>query len=513
MRKILFRVDASVEIGGGHLVRCLALARRLQLQGCKASFLSRNLPEGFRRQAADIELIDLPAAVQSRAAGGLPWEEDARQTRDVIEKQGPFDWLVVDHYGIDQRWEARVRGPGGRLLVVDDLATSRHRCDLLLNQNLVAGGAARYRDLVPEECQLLVGPEFALLRKEFAPARTPFQRSRDPVVQALVSLGSTDPEGGTMRALLAIERVRPPGLAVAVVVGAANPHRAGIERYCAAREHLRLIVQADAEAMARLMLKADIAIGAGGSSLWERCCLGLPSLVLGIASNQFEVGRAAAKAGLCIYAGDMDSTSDDELDAKLGLLLDDADLRRSMAKAGQALVDGRGCARVATRMIAALTQLRLATMADAEIAYVWRNSPETRRYSADARPRDLASHLDWFRRAIADESRVLLMGEDATGTFGVLRYDLAGAVATVSIYLDPRRRGQGYGGALLVAGERWLRERNPGLALLRASVKPENLPSRRLFAADGFGENGEMLEKPIADLADPAESGSGLMRA
>jgi UDP-2,4-diacetamido-2,4,6-trideoxy-beta-L-altropyranose hydrolase len=493
MARAVFRVDASGSIGGGHIVRCLALARELQSRGCSVYFVSRDLPEGFAQDvaAAGVDLIALPPAPIAA------WEDDARQTSAALDRLGPVDWIVTDHYGIDERWEAQVKDRRGRLLVIDDLARQTHVCDMLLNQNLIPGAEARYRNLVPSGSRLLLGPRYALLREEFRAARGSLKRDPERLQRIVISMGTVDPAGATLHALRAIDRIRSAGLEVTVVVGRANPHRSAIEQYCSGHARFRVVVQSDA--MAHLIAEADLAIGAGGSSLWERCCLGLPALVIANAENQHEVARSAAEAGCCLYGGPAEAVMEESLDAMLKVLIDNPPLRKLLSEAGLAMVDGYGCGRVARQMLLRPVRVRRAVRSDAERVYAWRNAPETRRFTPDPRPLLLDAHLEWFYKAIRDDTRVMLIGEDEAGPFGVLRYDLESRGALVSIYLDPERRGRGLGAALLSAGEGWMLGRRPDVVRFRAEVQHDNAPSRRLFAGAGFAERGVLMEKFVAE--------------
>src|SRR5690606_32001299 len=192
--KVALRTDASMRIGTGHLMRCLTLADALRDAGARTRFVCRALPHGLREVVIGRghELVELPSVCGSTAGGGdgrgapvasphtalehADWlgttqEEDAAATCDALDDGAVWDWLAVDHYAIDARWETRLRTAARRILAIDDLADRRHDCDALLDQNLHAGMHARYDGLVPDACVRLVGPRHALLRPEFAAAR------------------------------------------------------------------------------------------------------------------------------------------------------------------------------------------------------------------------------------------------------------------------------------------------------------------------------------------------------
>ncbi|MEO8157948.1 MAG: UDP-2,4-diacetamido-2,4,6-trideoxy-beta-L-altropyranose hydrolase [Betaproteobacteria bacterium] len=502
--RVAIRVDASEVMGTGHLMRCAALADVLKDRGVAVTFICRDLPATLlafvKNQGFGICLLPHCHSHATKAKGyagwlGASWEMDAVQTLSALETEKAVDWLIVDHYGIDHRWEERLKVSGRRIMVIDDMAIQKHACDVLLNQNLMHGSQDRYRSLMPENCRLLVGPRYALLRKEFRNARISLNRRREKVRNLLVFLGGGDPDGVTLRVLKAVDGLRSPELQVTTVLGAANPHRESLQSLYGQHSGYKIIFQA--ANMAELMMEADLAIGAGGISTWERSSLGLPAIVIAIAENQVEVSKAAAEAGACFYLGASTNVSDEDIAAGLRVMIGNASLRKSISTVCVDLVDGLGCERVARELLQEQVRVRPARDDDAEKVFSWRNAVETRRYSHDPRPLSLESHLKWFRNALADEKRVLLIGEGQGGSVGVLRYDLGPGTATVSVYLDPLQQGRGFAPALLLEGQRWLQMSRPEILRLRAQVQPNNLASRRAFAKAGFAECGVELEKPI----------------
>jgi UDP-2,4-diacetamido-2,4,6-trideoxy-beta-L-altropyranose hydrolase len=479
-------------------MRCLALAQALQQRGAKVSFLMREVPAALTEtiECLGFNLIRLPEG-PPREAGwlGVPWDMDALQTAAALKAQGNPDWLVIDHYGIDHRWEERVRTASCKILVIDDLAQAKHSCDVLLNQNLVADAQARYRALVPATCRLLTGPRFALLREEFRACRESLKRNFDQVRNLLVFLGGADPDGASLRILNVLDAMRPREFKVTVVLGAASPHRTTVERAYAERAGFEVIIQSSN--VAQLMAAADLAIGAGGVSAWERCCLGLPSIVIAIAENQLEVSKAAAAAGAFLYLGSSADISDDELVASLKVMNGNASLRRSLSETGMRLVDGRGCERAARAVLQRPLQVRPARTEDAERVFAWRNDERTRRHSHDPGPLTLEAHLQWFHECLRDSRRMLLIGETEHGPVGVLRYDMEQNIATASVYLDPALHGQGYGPSLLLGGDRWLKQARPDITRVRAEMRPENHSSRSAFAEAGYRAHGLIFEKSL----------------
>lgn len=501
---VIFRTDASLLIGTGHVMRCLTLADQLRDAGADVTFVCRThaghqcdliAARGHavrRLPVATVPATGMPAA---GAAGrddhaawlGVPWQQDAAETAAALPAR--TDWLVVDHYALDQRWEQAMRPAVARIMVVDDLADRAHDCDLLLDQNLSTDMATRYDARLPAGTERLLGPHHALLRPEFAAARAA-ARVRDGRVRRLfVFLGGADPANHTGRVLAAIASLRRPDLAVDVVIGGANPHHAALERQCAALPGSTLHRQVDN--IAALMAAADLAIGAGGGAMWERCCVGVPSLVLAVADNQQGGSVALARHGGALYLGPLDSAMA-ALPAALQVALAAPQLLAHMGDTAAALVDGRGVERVARRMRQRMQggqlSLRRAGPGDCDAIWQWRNAPQVRRFSTDSATIPLEQHRRWYQETLANPLRQLLVGEIGGRAAGILRYDRGETRATISVYLTPEFMGQGIGPALIAAGSDWVRGHWPDVATIEAVILPGNRASAQAFRAAGYAE-------------------------
>lgn len=505
--KVVLRTDASQRIGTGHLMRCLTLADALRAGGAHTRFVCRPLPPGLDQfvRARGHELVLLPAGLDPvetgvrSVAGADPvsaqcadpphaaWldatqEDDARATLAALAGDGAWHWLVVDHYALDIRWEAPLRAQARRILAIDDLADRRHDCDALLDQNLYAGMQARYDGRVPEGCVRLLGPRHALLRPEFAAARARLRPRGEAVRRVLVFFGGIDARNLTGVALDALDAIDGE-FGVDVVIGAAHPQRDALLARCAARARTTCHVQA--ANMAELIAAADVGVGAAGVATWERCALGLPALAVAVAANQQALLRDAAGAGL-VLGPDIDADDAAALALHLRALIGNGALRAHMARVGLAAVDAHGADRVARLMLQPEVEVRRATGADARDLFDWRNAPEVRRVSRNDAPIAWDDHQRWLAATLADPQRVLLVGSADSLPVGVVRYDLAGDSAEVSIYLAPGQAGRGLGRALLRAAERWLAACHPGIATVFAEVLAGNTVSQGLFTGCGF---------------------------
>lgn len=329
--KVLFRADASVEIGSGHLMRCLTLADQLRSEGAEVAFICRDLPGGMfdYLRTRDYRFAKLPAA----EADKVSQQTDATETIEAARQMFPggVDWLVVDHYRLDAAWERLLRPHTKRLMVIDDLANRPHDCDLLLDQNYYRDMERRYEGLVPAQCVTLLGPEYVLLRPEFAEARQRLRARDGTVRRILVFFGGSDPTNQTRKVLDAIKLIDNPDISADVVVGTGNPHRDEIESLCHGMPGMQYHCQVSN--MAELILGADIGIGAGGAAMWERCYLGLPTMTVVFADNQVRTTEDVAGLGAIEYLGRSDRLAPEDYARAVAKLLGDTDRVRQIAEA------------------------------------------------------------------------------------------------------------------------------------------------------------------------------------
>lgn len=500
MTTVVFRVDAGERIGLGHAMRCLALADALRARGARTVFVTTALPEPTAAVLRARGHTVLPLADAGAIANGAPESEldDGRQRADALAMQralqgiGPLDWIVVDHYHLGLVWERAAAGWARRRAVIDDHARRAHDCDLLIDHN-VSAQWAQYDGLLPPRALRLVGPRFALLRRQFA--RSGDARPRAVVARLLVAFGGADPTCETEKALAALSEPDLAALAVDVVVGAANPRLAAIRARAAARGNVQ--VHVDAERMDALIERADLALGAAGVSALERCALGLPALLIAVADNQVPIARALAQRGAAVYLGRAEAVDEGCVARALGGLAAMPELVRTLAQNAADTCDGHGARRVASRMLAFDLRLRPAGPADRDLLLAWRNDEATRRHSLDPAPIDPARHAVWFAERLKDEHGALLIGEDERGPVGVLRYDVRGATARVSVYLVPDRHGQGLGALLLHAGHRWLAANRPAVRAIDAEVLADNRASRLAFAEAGYAARQFVLQRRL----------------
>lgn len=319
---IVFRADASIEIGSGHIMRCLTLAESLRQQGHQCHFICRvhegHLGALIQDKGFSLTLLPALSKTESRLTLGnepgctahahwlrVSWQEDASQSCDVLRalySHQKVDWVIVDHYALDYRWHHTCKPFYQKLMVIDDLADRKHLCQLLLDQTY-GRNPADYQTYVPSDCTLLVGAEYAILRPEFAQWRKyslqrrqqQYQKAQ-PIQKVLVNLGGVDKDNVTCQILSALEQsALDQRCKITVIMGKTAPHLAQVQQLAACSKYSVTVLNAVSN-MAELMAEADFAIGAAGSTAWERCTLGLPTLMVILADNQKLIAEQLSQA-------------------------------------------------------------------------------------------------------------------------------------------------------------------------------------------------------------------------
>lgn len=322
-------------------MRCLTLADALRTEGVSVRFICRKTPGNLGG------LIKERGHEVAWLVDRFDEENDAHNSQAALSDQTSWEWLIVDHYALGARWESALRESARRIMAIDDLADRPHACDLLLDQNLQPAG--RYDALVPRDCLRLLGPAYALLRPQFLQARQALPERQWRVSSILVFFGGIDATGESLKALSALASLADLGITNTVVVGSNCPHAAAINSACEALPSNRLLRQV--ENMAELMAQADLFLGAGGSASWERCCLGLPGLIVATAPNQIELSLELAKAGAQIYLGKAESVSAERLAESLREVVSRPETLRALSETSLKLVDGRGTQRILKHLL------------------------------------------------------------------------------------------------------------------------------------------------------------------
>ena len=494
---IIFRVDASVHMGTGHLMRCLTVAEALRKRGAQIRFVCRdhtgNLITLLQQKAMPVTVLPAPM-IKDTTLGedyaawlGVTQAGDAEQTIAALDGDTP-DWLVVDHYGLDVEWEQRLRPYVSNLMVIDDLANRPHDCDVLLDQNYTTEGERRYVGLLPNACKLLAGPRYALLRPEYATYRKTMRTRDGQVKRVLVFLGGTDPQNLTRIALEALSHPELMHLEVDVVVGANNPHRKSIEQQVLHRPLTTL--HEPRPHLADLMARADLAIGAGGATTWERMCLGLPTVVISFAENQRSASEMLAKEKLIHYAGYFPDIKMDHLTQLLKQLGHGSEKIIDLSIQNQLLVDGHGALRLVEVLCPSdINEIRLrpANEEDIIIYYNWANDPAVRQNAVSTSTISWTTHQKWFRNKIHDANSHLFVLEVACLPVGQIRFDRIEDEAHIDYSIDSIVRGRDWGPRLVALGTYLLQKFEP--VQFRAEVKSGNEASSAVFLRNEFKES------------------------
>ncbi len=322
---IAFRVDASLAIGTGHVTRCLTLANMLSEHGVRSHFICRahtgHMAEKIEEYGYNVLLLPLlhegkketNNSDQSKYASwlGATLINDANETIQYLKEINPV-WLVVDHFAIDARWEIKIKVETAlKIMVIDGLADRKHECDLLLDQTYSQEGNERWANMVPENCKLIVGPKYALLRPEFLSAYRNLRQRNTKVKRILIAFGGIDDPNATFKTLEAMGKLNRIDIKIDVVIGALNPHRKTLVKKFGNINNVEFYVEP--ENIADLMVAADLAVGGGGTMMWERCLLKLPTILISIADNQVELSKVLHSISAVVYIGDVSRISCDSI--------------------------------------------------------------------------------------------------------------------------------------------------------------------------------------------------------
>jgi UDP-2,4-diacetamido-2,4,6-trideoxy-beta-L-altropyranose hydrolase len=453
-------------------MRCLTLAEEMNRLGKDVLILTN-------KEATDV--VPALALWKSRVAVVDPGPQAAITALRTYWPVGA-DVMVLDHYDWAAAAELKLREIADKVVVIDDLADRRHDCDLLLDPNL-GRRPEDYAGLVPAACKLLIGSRYALLRSEFAELRAlalAHHAQAASVRHIVISMGLTDVGGITFEI---VQALRGAGITadLNVVIGPAAPSLVALRELVDPALHLHIAPPN----VGALMARADLAIGGGGSSTWERCCLGLPSVLIVLADNQRSLATAVGEAGAAHVIERIDTAA---LAEAVLSLLGDKGLRQQMSGHASLLCDGAGAKRVAAMIVAEGEDLRLrpADATDSRLLWEWRNAPASRAASRNDQYIPFADHVTWFERALADSARVILIGEVAGQAVGMVRFDpCETGVFEVSITIDPDRKNKGLGRRLLLAAIDWQKSRQP-VDMLRAAARENNIASIKVFSFCGF---------------------------
>jgi UDP-2,4-diacetamido-2,4,6-trideoxy-beta-L-altropyranose hydrolase len=483
---LLVRADANAAIGTGHVMRSIALAEAWQDAGGEAAFAMAQTSDSIRSRIANEswKMRAVPFAMGSK--------EDLQHTIALAQKQN-CEWVVVDGYQFDADYQSGLKAVGLKVVFLDDYGHSQHySADVVLNQNLSANRVL-YSNREPGT-QLLLGPRYALLRREFNAWRDWERRISPSCRRVLVTMGGSDDRNVTATVIKGLCLSAVEGLEATVLVGGSNPHLKELQDIVA-RSVIDIRLLKDVSNVGELMASADIAVSAAGTTCWELCLLGLPSVLVDVADNQTDVAKELHTRGCAIHIGR--DIAPEAVAGNIKRLLNDQELRQSLSRGSRYLVDGKGATRVVSvlRGVSRL-RLRIAQESDQCLLWDWANDPEVRVSSFSPDPIPWETHVIWFNAKLSSQGSprprsVIFIAEDENGTaLGQIRFDLRiDGDWDVGVSLDKKMRGQGLAAQLIESGVQQVLTNNRG-ARIHAFVKPENLASVKAFERAAFRNDG-----------------------
>jgi UDP-2,4-diacetamido-2,4,6-trideoxy-beta-L-altropyranose hydrolase len=490
--RIALRADASQLIGLGHVKRCLSLAIALRELGFELRLITRSLSVDSASMAreAGVYVLLLPEPTEAQpddyvahsAWAGVSWWHDAAQTADALKDWSP-DWVIVDHYAFDARWQQYISSTcNTRIGVIDDLGDRELFGELLIDQNLHVNHRKKYLGLWPSDSRILGGPRYALLGPAFTGVK-PLAIS-NTVSSIGIFMGGVDASGLSIIALRACREFA--GFTGRIEVVATKALVGLHELISLAQKWPDTEILCDLPDLASFFRRHDLQIGAAGGASWERCAVGAPSLLLLGADNQKPVISALREEGAVATLDPDQLLNEASVSSALLKLLDEPDRRTFLSKRSHSLVDGLGATRVALAIGVSTLELRNSGPEDAVPTFHWRNHPETRRFFHDSSPLQLAEHCSWWDKTLIKPDCKLFIAFIGSRDVGVLRLDLKGNIAHLSIYIDPDFHGLGIGKEILRAAQKWASQDMQAPWRLEAEVLASNIISQRTFAKVGF---------------------------
>ena len=482
---LLIRTDASAKVGTGHVMRCLALAQAWQSGGGRVAFLMADSSPTLetRLRSEEFEVIHHPHPLGD--------EQDSDYTI-ALAKALNAEHVVVDGYHFEAAYQRHLKSAGLRVLFVDDNGHADHyAADWVLNQNIYAHeGLYSHRS---PDTQLLLGPRYALIRREFWTWRG-WQRQISPIAhKVLVTLGGSDPNNVTLMVIQVLQHVKVPDLEVVVVVGGSNPHISTLQAAAQSgpvKFHLRQNV-AD---MPKLMSWADIAIAGGGSTCWELALMGLPSLILTLADNQRAVAQALGERGIVKSLGVPFTLSLAQITQEIEELLFHDDLRANLSAAGNQISDGNGVYRVVMLLEDSRIWLRPIHQEDCQLLWHWANDPTVRSVSFSQQSIPWQEHERWFLRKLHSPNCYFYIAFDHQDQpVGQVRFDFLNPNALdaeISVSVDSQFRARGFGSLLINLGVQRLFKETLA-EVIYADIKAENVTSIKSFERAGFNKESD----------------------
>lgn len=469
MINFVFRLDSSSIIGYGHLMRCMTLANKFIFLGFNVTFIlgynSKDSLDFINNE--HVNTIILPDVKDEK--------DDANKCLEYIDHDSFY--MIVDHYFLSYKWESEIIKSSKKMIVIDDLANRKHQCNILIDSSYKRN-YFDYEKLVPEYCQFFLGERYCLLRPEFQFLRDAAQIRRantTAITRLLVSFGATDSEKYTLRVLNYLNEMPFSG-EVDVLISTGCIWLDELKSKTATMNNVTLHMNANN--VAELILNADLAIGALGTSTWERASLGLPCICIVTADNQI-FNAKNLNSIKAIFLSDIDQLAHD----LSSLLFEQHSLQdwQGVSDTSFKLVDGKGINRVTHAILKDEYKLIDFNLSDTDDLYAWQSQPDARLYSRDINIPIYNEHVSWVATSLDDPLRRMWIVKVNDISAGYIRLDTFDETEEVSILIANKFRGLGLAKFAVMSAI----SNRKGSSVL-AHVKPENQASINLFQACGF---------------------------
>ncbi len=464
--RAVFRVDASLKIGTGHVMRCLALAQVLKENGVSSEFICRqhegNLVNKIRSDGFLVNEFVLleDSEIENKLSHshwlGVTQQQDADECINILKSE-KTDWLIVDHYALDEDWQRKLHPYYEKLMVIDDLADRNHQCDILLDQTF-GRQQCDYESLVPTGCEFLLGSQYALLRPEFSKWRSYSleRRSKLEFKKLLVNMGGVDVDNFTGKVLDGLKTCTlPSDVNITVIMGKSAPHLEIVQAIASVLPY-KIVVKVDVENMAEIMANSDVAIGAAGTTSWERCCLGLPTLQVVIAKNQIFSSKVLARKNAVKFLKEIKKVA--------RFLEDPTEWMKDVSHAASQVCDGMGAYKVFSKMtnykiiLENFGEIELCdyvnlSVDDKVLALNMRNHPQIKKWMYNQNDISKASHFDFIKSLKNNENRCYFLvkqKENVIGSINFSQIDLNSSVE-FGLYTNPFVSLKGAGSILVAA--------------------------------------------------------------
>ncbi|WP_449599054.1 UDP-2,4-diacetamido-2,4,6-trideoxy-beta-L-altropyranose hydrolase [Paenibacillus sp. Marseille-Q9583] len=484
--KYFIRADASEQLGVGHVMRCLALSKGLIDQKQEVIFICRDVDPFISELIKGFGCFVLQFETEFPLGSVL----ESTYIIQLIGKQYTVvkeDWLIIDHYSLDFRFEVALRNLFTNIMVIDDLADRVHDCNVLLDTSLDDSKKNRYSKLIPHTAIKLLGPEYALLRQEFADVReTLVFNHRESVKNIFVCFGGTDPTNETLKIIRALEPFLNSLAKVKIILGKTNPHAEKLKRLYEKNTKLEFLIQPDSIAIE--MSSCDLAICAGGSMTWERYCLGLPGIVIAIAENQVELAQQSHLLALDEFVGLSSLIEVEDVTRVFKRIINSKEWIRNFRQKAMMVVDGKGVSRVVDLLIMKENAIELRNIGQDDVLWMWecRNEIVSRNNSFHTAEISFSEHIEWVKQSEFMLTRKLMVACIGEQKIAVVRFDRDGNDAMISLNVAKEHRGKGYALKILRELEVKALEWDRNIHNLHATIKMRNIISIKTFTKAGY---------------------------